>query len=70
MKNFPNDFKQADLFNARIHIAWMHGPLAPLAPTRMTVLNNFHDGMEVILDRRPVKPSADLRFGFHIGRQS
>ena len=70
MKNFPNDFKQADLFNARIHIAGMHGPLAPLAPTRMTVLNNFHDGMEVIPDRRSVKPSVDLRFGFHIRQQS
>ena len=42
MKNFPYDFKLADLFNERIHIAGMHGPLAPLAPTRMTVLNNFH----------------------------
>ena len=42
MKNFPYDFKLADLFNERIHIAGMHGPLAPLAPTRMTVLNKFH----------------------------
>ena len=48
MKNFPNDFKQADLFDARIHIGGMHGALVPLAPTRMTVLNKFHDGMEVI----------------------
>ena len=70
MKNFPNDFKQADLFDARIHIGGMHGPLVPLAPTRMTVLNKFYDGMEVIPDRRSVKPSVDLGLGFHIGQQS
>ena len=70
MKNFPNDFKQGDLFYARIHIAWMHGSLVPLAPTHMTVLNKFHDGMDVIPDRRSIKPSVDLRLGFHIGQQS
>ena len=48
----------------------MHGPLVPLALTRMTVLNKFHDGMEVIPDRRSVKPSVDLRLGFHIGQHS
>ena len=70
MKNFPNDFKQADLFHVRTHIGGMHGPLVPLAPMRMTFLNKFHDGMEVISDRRSVKPSVDLCLGFHIGQQS
>ena len=41
----------------------MHNPLAPLAPTRLTILNNFHDGMEVIPDRRsdlPDKPRIQI----------